>query len=513
MRSRQLWLSVGTVLVFFAVGFSIYGSSLHNELLTYDDDLFVTKHPLVTSGTWADVPQIFSGFDAELYMPLTILSLKVDYMIGGTQGYVFHLSSLLFHILGSCLLAWLFALIFKNKLVAIFLGMLFLVHPLNTEVVAWVSARKDVLSTPLFLGAAIAYIYALDTQRRLYLWVAACLFAASLFAKYMTVSLPALLVIVELLRGHRLNAALLRRLAPFVLIAAVFTVVAALGKQTGLGVPFVDLALMAGKTTLWYLRSFVFPADLRILYLQEQPIAWTAEFVVPWLLIGLVVIGCLLFYKRGPGVVLGLGFFFASLAPTFAAALKYGVYFAADHYAYLPMIGVLLALGWALRNVQLTRRASVDLTGMACVLLLAQLSVQAHAQAATWEDGNTVFTRALAYHPCAIVALNNRAAWHASNKDTTSAKKDFQAAIACDPTQARLRMNYGMFLDSIGEADAALQELNVALNIAPLSAETHFALGVFFQKHGRMSDAKAAIENAITLDPNYVERKMRNTAM
>lgn len=512
VQPRRFAFAIGTIVAFTIIGFLIYGHSLHNAFLTYDDDLFVTKHPLVTSGTWNDLPQIFGGFDAELYMPLTIASLKLDFALGGLHPFIFHLTSLLLHIAGSCLLTWLFLKVFNNKGAALFLGALFLVHPLNTEVVTWVSARKDVLSTPLFLGAAIAYLYGLDTGKRGFHLAALALFLFSLLAKYMTVSLPALLLTLELLRGNKICKAMALRLAPFVGIAALFTVLAAIGKQTGLGLPAIEIALMAGKTTLWYLRSFIFPAQLRILYPQETPIAWTAEFLVPWAAVIAIGTGCWLMRKRASAVCLGFAFFFIALAPTFAAALKYGVYFAADHYAYLPMIGLLLALGWALQRVDM-RTTAMRLTVFGCVLLLTELGVTAHAQAKMWLSSETVFTRVLEQHPCSIVALNNRAAWRAQVGYAEGAKKDFAAAVACEPAQARLRINYGMFLNSIGDSDGALHELNAALNIAPLNAETHFMLGVYFQKNGRMGDAKAAIENAIKLDPNYVERKMRNTAM
>jgi tetratricopeptide (TPR) repeat protein len=509
---RRFAFAIGTAAALMLIGFLVYGQSLQNAFLTYDDDLFVTKHPLVTSGTWADVPQIFGGFDAELYMPLTIASLKLDYMLAGLNPFAFHLTSLLLHIAGSCLLTWLLLKVFNNKVAALFLGALFLVHPLNTEVVAWVAARKDVLSTPLFLGAAIAYLHSLDTGKRGFRMAALALFLLSLLAKYMTVSLPALLLILELLRGKKMGKDMVLRLAPFLGIAAVFTMLAAAGKQTGLGLPAMEIALMAGKTTLWYLRSFIFPAQLHILYLQETPIGWTAEFLMPWAVVIAIGIGCWLVRKHALAVCLGFVFFFIALIPTFAAALKYGVYFAADHYAYLPMIGLLLALGWVLQRVNI-RTTTMRLTVIGCALLLTELGVASHAQARMWLSSETVFTRVLERYPCSIVALNNRAAWRAQVGYAEGAKKDFAAAVACEPAQARLRINYGMFLDSIGDGDGALRELNAALNIAPLSAETHFMLGVYFQKHGRVSDAKAAIENAIKLDPNYVERKMRNTAM
>ncbi|HRH94267.1 MAG TPA: hypothetical protein PKV72_07095, partial [Candidatus Peribacteria bacterium] len=343
MRNRFALL---TVAVFLLAGFAVYGSSLHDSFLTYDDDLFVLKHPLVTSGTWTDLPQVFSGFDAELYMPLTIASLKLDYAIAGANPCQFHLTSLLLHVLGGCLLTWLLTLVLKSRRIAFFLGLVFLLHPLNTEAVAWISARKDVLSTPFFLGSTLAYLYSQDRRSRNLMLLSLALFAVGLTAKYMIVTLPAFLALLDLLRGSRPDKAMAKRLVPFVGISVLFTLLAVAAKQTGLGAPALDVALLGGKTTLWYLRSFFFPEDLRVLYLQETPVGWTPEFLAPWLLLLLLAAVCWALRKRVSGLALGLAFFFIALIPTFPAAVKYGLYFAADHYAYLPMLGLLTGIGW-----------------------------------------------------------------------------------------------------------------------------------------------------------------------
>lgn len=493
-------------------GFLTYGSSLRNDFLTYDDDLFVTRHPLVISGTWTDLPQIFTGFDAELFMPLTIASLKLDYAVAGAQPFQFHLTSLLLHILSACLIVWLCMLLFKHRTIALFLGAVFLLHPLNTEVVAWVAARKDALSTPFFLGASIAYLYAQDRKNRQLMITSIALFAAGLTAKYMIVTLPAFLIVLDMLRGARPGKAMAKRIAPFVVLSAVFTLIALLGKQTGLGAPVGGVALLAGKTTLWYLQLFLFPDNLRILYLQETPARFTLEFVLPWLaIISIATAGC--FLRRFiPGLVLGLAYFFIALIPTFPAAVKHGEYFGADHYAYLPMIGLLVGIGWVMVRLK-PRRSKRQFIGIVTILLVVQLGAIANRQARTWRNSDTVFARALEYHPCSIVAHNNRAASFAQTGEVERARSEYEQAIACEPTSARLHINMANFLAGIGEDDAALDELTQAVNLAPLSAEVHFALGLYFQKRGRESDAKAAFENALKLDPNYVERKLRNWAM
>ncbi len=501
-----------TVLAFLAAGFLTYGGSLHNAFLTYDDDLFVTKHPLVTSGTWSDLPRIFTGYDAELYMPLTIASLKLDYAIGGADPFAFHLTSLLLHILGACLATWLFFALFKRRRIAFFLGAVFLLHPLNTEVVTWIAARKDALSTPFYLAAAIAYLYGLDRNDRRLSRLSLALFAVGLTAKYMIVSLPALLLSMELLRGAKPDRAMLRRLAPFLGVAAFFTLVAALGKQTGLGAPAHEVALLAGKTVTWYLRLFLFPDELRIAYLQETPVGFTLEFVLPWLAIASVGIACWVLRRQFPGIALGLALFFVSLIPTFPAAVKYGYYFGADHYVYLPMFGLLMAVGWAMTRMK-PRHSQRRLAIIACGLLIAECASLAHAQAGTWRDSATVFTRVLQYHPCSTMALNNRGAWFAQTGDAERAKADYAAAVSCEPDSVRLHLNFAAFLDGQGDEDGALAEFSKAVTLDPLSAEVHFSLGLFFQKHGREDDAKAAFANALKLDPGYVDRKLRNWAM
>jgi hypothetical protein len=132
------------ILGFFAfVGFLIYGASLGNAFVRWDDGLLIYENPAIRGINFSNLKTIFTTYDPELYIPLTLLSYQFDFLVSGTNAAWYHLHSLVLHILNAVLVVGFIKLLTKNTWVSILTGILFLIHPLNTEAVAWASGRKD----------------------------------------------------------------------------------------------------------------------------------------------------------------------------------------------------------------------------------------------------------------------------------------------------------------------------------------------------------------------------------
>jgi len=152
-RSTILWITGA----FFVLTFALYGSSLSNSFVRWDDGMLIYENPAIREITPSTLKTVFTSYDPELYIPLTFMSYQVDYALGGTNPTIYHAQNLFWHTLNALLVAGFILLLSRRKWIALLCGVLFAIHPLHTEAVAWASARKDVLSTFFFLVSLISY--------------------------------------------------------------------------------------------------------------------------------------------------------------------------------------------------------------------------------------------------------------------------------------------------------------------------------------------------------------------
>jgi len=292
---------------------------------------------------------IFTTYDPELYIPLTFFTYQIDYLVGGINPLPYHMQNLLWHTLNALLVTWLMLLLLKNRWVAVMLGLLFAVHPLHTEAVVWASARKDVLSTFFFLLSVIEYIrYRKEGKSRFHYGMSLCAFLLGLFAKVTILTLPVVLLLLDLLAGRKWSRTMIIEKIPFFALSGIFAVVAFYGKTGVLGASTIlEKLLMAPVSTMHYLSKIVAPAGLSVLYpffgdlTLSNPVVLLA-FCLTALFLAIVMIA--LRYHRV--AFFALAFFLVTLSPTlFNFAKGDTFYFASDRYAYVPSVGVLLLIG------------------------------------------------------------------------------------------------------------------------------------------------------------------------
>lgn len=169
MPELPSWSVRGSLIAaFFIIAALVYGASLHNQFVRLDDGLLIYENQAIQHINPQTIKTVFTTYDPELYIPLTLISYQVDYLLGGIDPFLYHLQNLFWHTLNALLVAWLAYLLIKKEWIALFVGVLFLVHPLHTEAVAWAAARKDVLSTFFFLASTITYLYYRSEERQKY---------------------------------------------------------------------------------------------------------------------------------------------------------------------------------------------------------------------------------------------------------------------------------------------------------------------------------------------------------
>ncbi|TSC80466.1 MAG: TPR repeat-containing protein [Candidatus Peregrinibacteria bacterium Gr01-1014_25] len=505
----------GIAVLFGVLAAATYGRVVGFPFVRWDDGLLITEQPAVQAIAPWSIAWIFTHYDPELYIPLTFLTYQFDWLIGGGAPWPFHLDNLLLHTISALLAAWTaFLLLPKSSsripLPALAVGLLFLLHPLHTEAVAWASARKDVLSTALFFAALLAYLYARDRDdRRLRLW-SLVFFLLGLLSKVMVITLPIVLLLVEWRDGKLRRTGLWRDIAPYLALAAVFGVIALGGKQQlVVASSTATKLLMACKSAVFYLQQILWPRHFSLLYpYTEQVSLATAD--IAWS-VGIIAVLCAVAVatvRRQRWIAFSLAFFLVTVAPTFLNFAKGGdmdVYFASDRYAYIPSFGIFLLAGWvaSLAALRLPRlRVAVATVALA---VIAALGLLAHRQLRVWETTETLFMNVIHFYPEAShVAHNNLGNAYRLRKAFMQAEEEYRKALAIRP-HAKTLSNLGALLRQQGRLSEAHAVYAQALELDAASPFAHFGLGIVLAQEGQSAQAEARYREAMRLDPLFEE--------
>ncbi len=395
--------TAAAVLVLLALGFLAFGGALQCGFVHYDDDQYVVNNPQVLGGlSWAGVRWAFTTGHASNWHPLTWLSLMADTEWCGGEARGYHATSVVLHALNGALLFLVLRRWTGRHALALAAAALWVVHPLRTESVVWISERKDVLA--MFFGLLALVAYGRGSVRGRMGWVALW-FALSLLAKPMWVTLPFVLLLADAWPLGRWPATSAWRLAmekwPLFLLSGVSSAVTYLVQHAGGAVqsfvhlPFGTRLVNAIVAVVWYMRKWVWPVELAVNY--PYPVqGHSTGAVFGSMLTLLMVTGWVIWaWRRGVRAwIVGWLWFLGTLVPMIGL-VQVGVQAWADRYSYLPHIGLTVGLVWGAGELSRINapghnktKACIGLLMLGLVLSLALLS---RRQTAVWRNSETLF--------------------------------------------------------------------------------------------------------------------------
>lgn len=498
-----------TIGLFLAVSAVVYGKAvLTSEFVRWDDGMLVYENPAIRSITPATLKYIFTTYDPELYIPLTFLTYQIDYLIGGIAPFQYHFTSFLFHTLNALLVAWFATLFFKKRWLGIFCGLLFLLHPLHTEAVMWVSGRKDVLSTFFFLLTLIYWMKWKHDQVRRLLIASIGFFALALMSKIMAVTLPAVLLLLDWRDGRRWTREIFIEKIPYFALAGLFGLIGYLGKTGVVASSSIwEKILMAGKSSLFYIQKILWPDYFSLLYPYHQDVVITSsDFYIPIIVWSVLIILIVLSLRRTRDIAFGMAFYLVTIAPTFLNFTKGGdldVYFASDRYAYVPSIGVfiaIVALAVMILKDRLFGRVPVIIAGVIVIIL----AYRSFLQSKVWANTYDLLTNVLIHYPESHVAHNNIAnAWRLEDR-LDDAIGEFQKALAIKQ-HPKIYANLGAVYRKQGKMSDAMDAYKKALELNPQSKDALMGRGLVWLAQKNFAAAENDFLAAIAIYPRYLE--------
>lgn len=484
----------------------------------WDDDALLTENPPVLTGRFLDlwVP----GTTLQFY-PTVFSTYWAEHKLWGLNPLGYHIDNILLHA-GSVVLLWLVLcrLGVRGALVA---ALLFGLHPVQVESVAWITARKNVLSGIFYLASILAYLQFAFAEpgrddrairSRMYL-LSFLLFLVAVLSKSVTCSMPAVILLIIWWKRGRIA---LREVTP---LLPMFALGAGLGSLTawmeknlvganGIDwhLSFLDRCLLAARALWFYPGKLLWPADLTFIYPR-----WQIDATVWWQWLfplgGLALLTILLVLRRriGRGPLVAVLFFAGTLLPALGFIDVYPMRysFVADHFQYLASIGIIVlvvstaaaALSRLGARPAVARAASVA-TVLACAIMTSR-------QCLAYENLETLWTDTVRKNPGCWMAHYNLGNLLAVRGDVDEAIIHFRKSVEAKPDQAEARNNLASVLTARGRFDEAMAEYRQALRIQPDHAEAHYNLGTVLVGLGQTDEAIFHLQKALAAKPNYAK--------
>jgi tetratricopeptide (TPR) repeat protein len=499
----------------------VFGQTANHDFVNYDDGDYVTKNAQVSRGlTFEGIFWAFTHVHSANWHPLTWISHMIDCQLYGLNAGGHHLTNVLLHAVNAILLFLLLRQMTRTLWPSALVAALFAIHPLRVESVAWVSERKDLLSGLFFLLTLMAYLrYARSPSRSRYVAVTV-LFALGLMSKPMLVSLPIVLLLLDHWPLNRLDLfslqrpeerktlwQLLREKLPWLGLTVASCVITVIAQQGSIQpVSHISFPARIANATLSYvdyLRQMFWPADLAVLY-PWDPSRLTPSVVAIAFFVLLAVSVLAVVARRRRYLLTGWLWYVVMLLPVIGI-MHVGNQSHADRYTYLPQIGIYLMLVWA--AVELCTRwrfLRVPVTVVACLAVVGLVSF-ARAQAASWQDSESLWTHALGHTTDNIIAEGNMGlALHAKGKDA-EAMQHFERSLIINRKQPQVLSSLGSFYLDLGRVDDSLAVLKEALTLEPRLQDAHYNLGNTYLEIGNAAQALAHYQRALEIHPDDTE--------
>jgi protein O-mannosyl-transferase len=547
--------SVG--LAISAVTFLLYLPALQNGFVDWDDRVYIFQNPHIRSFNLAFLKWAFLDFYASNWHPLTWLSHAVDYAFWGLNPLGHHLTCIVLHAVNSFLVVLLSINLLetvrrsaakKTRLLEFLsdrtilitagaTGLLFGVHPVHVESVAWVSERKDLLCAFFFMLSIMSYTtYVRDLAGKAikqspapaflnkHYLITMLFFILALLSKPMAVTLPLVLLILDWYPFQRfqsiktLRPVFLEKI-PFFAFSLLSSLVTVLAQKSGASVvasdviPLSTRIFVATKALLAYLGKMIWPANLLPFYQYYRKGEYfeMLVYLAPILAVIGITVACVLIAKKQKVWATAWGYYVVTMIPVLGV-VQVGSQLMADRYTYLPSLAPFLIAGlFAAAISEKTHAAKKQrmmakmLAATAAIVVLISLSYLTIKQIAVWNNTVSLWSRVIEKEPSTVAAYKERAEAYKKKGELDKAIPDYDTAIALYPGDYAAYFDRGSLYHGMGMYDKARADYDKAISMNPVYSAPYNNRGVLFINMGLFEKAVEDFSRSITMNPHHAE--------
>ena len=451
---------------------------LQNEFTNWDDEYYVINNPMLRGPDWK---AIFSQQVLGNYHPLTILSYAFNFAISGLDPFSYLLVNYLFHIVNTLLVFYfIWNISGNNKFIAAFVAIMFGIHPMHVESVAWVAERKDVLYTFFFLLALLQYWKYLTNGKRSHYWICFIFFVLSLLSKPAAIVLPLVLLLLDYWKGRPITLKVITEKIPFFVLSLIFGIltvkIQSPSAMAGLNVfSITDRLLFACYVLMTYFFRFFVPYPLSAFhpFPLSNAIPWPI-YASPLFVVALLA--AVWFFRKNKVVVFGILFYVINLLLVLQI-ISIGLTIVSERYTYVPYIGLAFMFATLVSRIKMVpSKVSI---GIASIFIIA-FGVITFQRTKVWKNSGTLWTDALKTYPTTPYARTNRA--------------NYLSKLALRPDQKP-------YADSIYRI--AFEDCAIALASRPNHAPAFEYRGLMYLDRQKIDSAFEDANALIRLKPNY----------
>ena len=519
--------------------------ALKNAFVNWDDDKSILENPFYRGLHWTNLRWMFTTFHMGHYQPLSWLSFSFDYLLWGVEPFGYHLTTILIHTANAVLFYYLSRRLLRlsvpssNGVVldvaAAFAALIFAIHPLRVESVAWATERRDVLSGFFLLLTVLSYLKAVTPEtgkasQQRWIAIAVVFYVLSLFSKASGMTLPLVLLVLDVYPLRRLGQPstgwsnpkthkVWREKIPFFVLALSAGVIALSAQYQAGAMKSLEQHSVAARLAqsfygvTFYLWKTIMPFGLSPLYeisAGYDPSDW--RFLVSGLVVLAISLALIRLRRRWPGILACWATYLLILAPTLGVAQS-GPQFVANRYSYLSCMSWAILAGaggfcfWQAAMQGRMRKRSLFLGTCGLAVMVLGLGFLTWRQTQIWHDSETLWNHVLSTTGESLFARNNLGNALAAQGRFDEAINQFQKALKIDPNDADAAYNLGNALAQQGNLEAAGEQLELALQIKPDNAMAAYDLGNVRAKQGRLGEAVDQFQRALNSDPGLARAR------
>jgi tetratricopeptide (TPR) repeat protein len=514
-------------LVVTIITFVAFLPALQAGFVTWDDDTNFLKNPDYRGLGIEQLRWMWTTFHLGHYVPLSWMTLGLDYVVWGMDPFGYHLSSLILHC-ANAVLVYVLALRLlalapaleathrRRTLCAAIAALFFSIHPLRVESVTWITERRDVLSMLFMLGATLAYLRSTtragDWKRQYSISIV--LFAAALLSKATVVTLPVALIVLNVFPLRRLTfdhgvfGAPVRRvlieLAPFFAMSAAIGVLSIVALSPGDQLSLLAKISLTTNGIVFYLWKTLWPTGLAPLYeipRDYDPLA--IRYIIAFVTVLVLVVAAWRARTRWPAVTTAAAVFGIILLPLLGI-VQNGPQYAADRYTYHASPALAILVGAGLVTLPAARgRFAAMVAGVA----LSVLAVLTWRQNAIWRTPTSMWERVLAVGESSIARTGIGNTLVAEGR-TDESIAHYRRSLELDPYSTEALNNLGVALARLGQFDEAIVQYKRTVDIKADHFEAFNNWGVALSQLGRFDDAIERFDRALRIKPDYADAQV-----
>lgn len=505
------WLIVGIVAGISILTFIAYSPALDNGFTNWDDPTYIIENPIIKDLSAANIKRIFSEVYFANYQPLQIFSYAIEYHFFGLDATGYHAVSIVMHIITTLLIGIFIYLLIGDVWLSAAASLIFGVHSIHVESVAWAAERKDLLYAMFLFASLIFYTTYIKSNFKLkWIVLAFLLFVLSVFSKTMAVSLVPMLILIDVLYKRKFDTKVIAEKIPFVILAIIMGLISVnVTKDTSdpyaqeaAPYPLMSRIYFASHNLLNYLAKSIIPFNQKTYYQypvvgdMPVPVEYMVSLAVVVILAGLIIYSL----KNTRWIFFGASFF------TVAVALVLMLYtigptIFSERYTYVASAGLYALMAYGLLQLATTgiagfklhKNISLSIIAVCAILLIVKTRVQCEV----WKDSLTFWTDVIKQDPKVPIAYNNRGNEYKSKNDFEKAIPDLKEAIRLKKDYLEPYIILGDIYRTQGKSQEAMENLNYALKLKPNSPQALVNRGIVHCVLGNIEEGKKDFDKAI----------------